>query len=403
MVNLILLTLKSVAYVMVEPFFIGILILVGIVFFIKNRKIVGIQNMIMGDSLDSAINLTLSQIVLGLIGGAIASIILSLLGIVFTRNSFLPVLFIFSLTTLFTKYRFTSLSYTAPILGIISIIFSYLGYEIIDVSIISLISFVGVMKIVEALLIIFDGHRGSIPIFSNKNGKIRGGYVFNRCWMLPIAFFIAYTSNFSTNDGIQLNIPSWWPILNNMYTINIIRTMTVILMPLFCVVGYKSITFTKYKREKSASSGIYSLVNGILVIACAQLGKFGLIGELLAIILCPVINETLFRIDMIREESKESLFISDEKGIVILDIVPYSVADNMGLNPGDKILGLDDENINDEKTIYSKLQSSCNNLKLKVLSKENKIKEIIYTNSENRNAGIVLVPRVVSKEKIIRF
>lgn len=106
---------------------------------------------------------------------------------------------------------------------------------------------------------------------------------------------------------------------------------------------------------------------------------------------------------MIREESKESLFISDEKGIVILDIVPYSVADNMGLNPGDKILGLDDENINDEKTIYSKLQSSCNNLKLKVLSKENKIKEIIYTNSENRNAGIVLVPRVVSKEKIIRF
>lgn len=180
--NLFLFTLESVASMIANPLFISMLILMGIILFFNNKKLTIMQKMIMGDSINSALELTLSQIVLGIIAGTITSLILSYLGVVFNRNIGLVILVLFSISLIFSKNRFFGISYNASILGIASLIFK----KAIEINIGSLFTFVGVINIVNAILVISDGYKGVIPVFSKKDGVIKGGYIFGRCWPLSI-------------------------------------------------------------------------------------------------------------------------------------------------------------------------------------------------------------------------
>ena len=239
--NLIMYTLRSVAYVIVEPSLMLILILLGVMFYMKNKKVTAMQQMIIGDKVNSALELTLSQIVLGILAGVIASLILSHLGIVFKENSGIELLFMISILLMFIKPRFVCFSYSASILGLVSLIFTYFnitttdGTEILRIDIMSLIAFVGVLHIVESILVMLDGEKGAIPVFSNKGGRISGGYALNRYWVLPVAIFIAYaaTSMGSTAGTESISTPSWWPVLRTNDILNVINTMILGLIPFF--------------------------------------------------------------------------------------------------------------------------------------------------------------------------
>ena len=163
--NLFLFTLESVASMIVDPLFISLLILMGIILFFNNKKLTIIQKMVIGDSINSALELTLSQIVLGIVAGAITSLILNSLGVVFNKNVGIVILILFSISLVFSKNRFLGISYTASILGAASLIFS----KIIEVNIGSLFTYVGVINIVNGILVIIDGDKGSIPVFSSKD------------------------------------------------------------------------------------------------------------------------------------------------------------------------------------------------------------------------------------------
>ena len=55
----------------------------------------------------------------------------------------------------------------------------------LNTDILSLMTFVGVVYILEGFLIIFDGSRGAIPVFTKKEDKIVGGFSFNSYWPIP--------------------------------------------------------------------------------------------------------------------------------------------------------------------------------------------------------------------------
>ena len=175
--ELIMYSLRTIARAMVEPTYLMILICLSIIFYIKNRKISMLQKLTIGESIDSPLELTLSQIVLGIIAGAIGSILISLLGITFESNSGIELLFVISLILLFAKPRFVCFAYSGAVLGTISIIFSLLsGYmdkePIIKVSILSLMTFVGILHIIEGFLVMVDGSRGAVPVFRQDENNI---------------------------------------------------------------------------------------------------------------------------------------------------------------------------------------------------------------------------------------
>jgi hypothetical protein len=408
--DLVMYTLRSVAYVIVEPSLMIMLIILGIIFYSKNRKLVAMQKMIIGEEVNSPLELTLSQIVLGILAGILASIMLSYLGVIFDESSGIEFLFMISILLMFIKPRLVCFSYSGAILGVISLIFTYFniqtsdGTVLFNLDIVMLMTFVGIMHIIEALLVMFDGSRGAVPVFSNKQGKILGGYALSRYWILPVAIFIAYKTVSQGALGTEsIGTPDWWPILRYDNVVNIIQSATLSLSPLFGVLGYTSVTFTRRKREKALSSGLFILIYGIVLALVAQLGSFGLAGKILVIIFAPLSHEGMLLLQRKIEEKRVPLFVSSEDGVAILDVVPYSKAHEIGLKAGDRIVSVNDKPINNEADIYTIIKESLNNLNLKIKNRAGEIKEFSLKQENNKRLGVVLVPKFVDMGKIVSF
>ena len=219
--ELLLYTLRTVAYAIVDPMHMFMLVVLGIMFYLKNKRISVIQKMTIGETINSPLELTLSQISLGIVAGAIVSLILSMLGIVFNENSGIEIMFMISVLLLFLKKRFICFAYSGAVLGAISILLGVLSSSTntssyINVNILVLMTFIGVVHIVEGFLVMFDGARGAIPVFSNREEKIVGGFAYNRYWALPIAIFIVLSSNSSSMTTFSLSMPDWWPLINKV-------------------------------------------------------------------------------------------------------------------------------------------------------------------------------------------
>ena len=408
--NLIIYTLRSLSYVITEPSLMIVLILLGVIFYTKNRKIVAMQKMIIGEKVNSALELTLSQIVLGIFAGVFGSIILTYLGVIFDENSGIEFLFVISIVLAFIKPRYICFSYSGAVLGIISIIFTYLnitagdGISLFSLDITMLMTFVGVIHFVEGLLVMFDGNRGSVPVFSNKAGRIMGGYALRRYWLVPIAIFIAYTSTSLGTGGTEsIATPDWWPILRYDNIVNIIQSSILMLMPLFGMIGYSSVTFTRKKKRKALSSGIFISVYGILLAIVAQVAKFGLVGEVIVIVFAPLAHEGMMILQRKIEDRRKPLFVSDEEGIVILEVVPYSIAYDLGLREGDKISLVNGNPINTEADIYTIAKENFNSLEFEVIDRQKNKKNIKFKYVNNTRLGIVLVPRFVDVKKVVSF
>ena len=86
--------LKTVAYAMVNPTQLIMLIALGFIFYKKNKKISVMQKLTLGESVNSPLELTLSQLSLGIIAGAVGSLIIGFLGIMFSKNSGIEFIFI---------------------------------------------------------------------------------------------------------------------------------------------------------------------------------------------------------------------------------------------------------------------------------------------------------------------
>ena len=408
--DLVMYTLKSVAYVIVEPSLMVMLLILGVLFYLKNKKLVAMQKMIIGETINSPLELTLSQIVLGIFAGIIASLMLSYLGVIFSENSGIEFLFMISMLLMFIKPRLVCFSYSGAILGAVSILFAYFGIKtsngnlLFNLDITMLMTFVGIIHIVEALLVMFDGSRGAIPVFSNRKGNIIGGYALSRYWVLPVAIFIAYSVASQGGVGTEsITTPDWWPVLKQDNVIAMISSMMLSLFPLFGVLGYSSLTFTMKKREKALSSGIFILIYGICLSFIAQLAQLGLIGEIIVLIFAPLAHEGMLLIQRKIEEKRTPLFASGEDGLAILEVVPYSKAYEIGLRPGDKIVTVNDKLINTEADIYIIVKESLNNINMKIKDRKGSIKEFSLKQSNEERLGIVLVPRVVDVEKVVSF
>ena len=409
--DLIFYTLRGVAGAIVNPALMSVLFFLGIVLYLKNRNLVMMQKLILGDNINTPLELTLSQIVLGIIAGAIGSLILSALGIRFWQNSGIIYLFMISVILMFIRPRFICFSYSASILGIVSIIIGLLSNfmpslkntDIFNIDIIYLMTFVGVLHIIEGFLVMLDGDRGAIPIFSNKKGKIIGGFSYNRYWVLSIALLMLVLSNNDTSNYITttMQTPNWWPFISGELSEKLLMLTTISIMPLYAIIGYSSITFTKGKKEKVLHSGIVILIYGICLTLIAQIAKFGLVFKILVLIIAPFAHEMMIKIQRDNENKYEPKFVSDEEGLVVLEVVPNGIADNLGIKPGNKLLLVNNNAVNCEADVLIILKENFYNVTFKIKDLQGNIKDIEVKTGKGKRLGMLLVPRAIEeKDKI---
>lgn len=406
--ELIVSTLRAVSYTIVEPSHLIVLFLMGIIFYSKNKRIALMQKMTLGESINSPLELTLSQIVIGIVAGAIGSIFIVLLGIVFDENSGIELLFLLSIIVLFTKKKFIKFAYTGAILGVLSIVFRYIPEYVdmnmffnIDIGV--LVAFIGAMYAVEGVLILLDGGRGAIPIFTKKKEGIIGGFAFNRYWPLPIAIlFIISISNISSAGTVQMEVPNWWPLLNGNSIMKLISTAALVSIPLYGLVNYTEITFTKDKSVKPIYSGISTLIYASSLLLISQLAQKGLVFEVLAVLYIPLGYEILLRLGKVSEEKGKYLYISNDDGIAILDLANTSSAYEVGIRRGDKIVQLNNKTINSEVEAFKILKESILDVNVKVRKVSGELKEY-QVKKKNKRIGILLVPKMVKAEETIHI
>ncbi|QAA34988.1 PDZ domain-containing protein [Clostridium manihotivorum] len=405
--DLAIYTLRSLAYAIVDPQYALILTLLAVMFYMQNRKNAFMQRMILGESFNSPLELTLSQIVLGILAGALGSIILTYLGVVFDKNSGIGILFMVSLLLMFYKPRFFCFSYSAALLGIVTIILNSIYASMnmespLNINVVSLITFVGVLHIIEGILVSFDGDRGAIPVFTNKDGRILGGFALKRHWAIPLALIILMKGTIDTGT-VEIANPSWWPLIQGESFKKIMETAVISLVPFYGVIGYSSVTFTSNKKEKVRGSGVGIFLYGLIMILVGQLGDLGLVFQVVGLVLMPLAHEVMLKYQNVLEQRKEPVFVSDEEGISILDVSPNSPAQSAGVKSGDKILAINEEKVVNELHAYKLIKESYLTVDMKIKNRKGSIKNILINQVENKRLGVILVPKVVNDKDMINY
>ena len=82
------------------------------------------QKLMLGRSIQSPLEMTLLQILIGILGGLIASLLLSILGVTFENSSLIDVILTVSVFSVLYKNRFLKFPYIAAFLGVIGVLVS---------------------------------------------------------------------------------------------------------------------------------------------------------------------------------------------------------------------------------------------------------------------------------------
>lgn len=400
-------TLQNVSYAIVEPSYALILILMGLAFYMKNRKITLMEKLVMGKNTISAFELTISQIVMGIFGGVLVSIILTFLGVSFYESSNIFLIFILSVGLIFVNPKLGAFSYSGSVLGLVSILLFFLSQalnkpnlNVMNLDITNLIIVIAVMHFAEGLLIILDGKRGAIPVFSGRDKHIIGGFAYGRQWVLPmIILLMVQASGADLLSGNAVNTPGWWPLVNHEENLVLFATMIIGALPMYSGLSYKTATFTKSKGKKPVISGALLCVFSIFVLMLSQFGNINKFLDTFLLVLIPLAHEGISRLEKQMELKAKPKYVSTNEGVCVLDVAPNSIAKEMGLCPGDLILEINEEKVLKDEVVFKFLERMPYHIKMYVRGVNGEIK-ILTKNIQDRKEklGFVIVPREVPKQ-----
>jgi hypothetical protein len=419
--SILLSTLRAIAYTLTNFDMALVLVILAVILYRQNKKTTVMQKMIIGDSLNSAFELTISQVVIGIFAGVLASIAITFLGVAFDGNSAVYLIFLISIFFMFWKPKYICFAYSGAVLGFISLFLEliskvYAGVKlnilggsinlsdvnVLKVDIGGLMTVVAVLHIIEGLLVMIDGTRGAIPVFTNRDEKIIGGFALRRNWVLPVALFFIISNASSLGATHNVATPDWWPLIKSSPVTRMAKDAAVSLFAYFGVIGYSTVTFTKNKSEKVVSSGIGILLYGIALLAAAQLAPLGYMYQLLVVVFAPLAHEIMLNIQRYMEVNGTPKYMSTEEGIMVLEVAPNSPASEMGIKSGDMLVEVNSRKIEDEHDILSASKQGQGYISFKLRRGLNRFHEVSYNklNSEKR-LGIVFVPKNAPKEDMM--
>lgn len=408
--NILIYTLRTLAITLTDPYYIFFLAVLVFMLYKRNRKISIMQKMIIGEPLYSPFELTISQLVLGIFAGILASIMMSYLGVIYYGTEVIEILFMTSIFLAIFSPKFICFSYSAAILGALSIILTILYQNagvgentFLRVDIPSLIATVAVLHFVEGILIVIDGKKGNIPVFRKVQGEIQGGFAFKRYWTVPVALFIMINTSLISDLGPTEPMPNWWPIVKTSIPTEILKKSVVALIPFYGMLGYKSNTFTQTKNQKTLMSGLFVIAYSMALFLVAQLAHINIFFQALAVVFAPVGHEAMIRIQAYFENTMEAKYVS-RKGVMVLEVSPNSIGRALGIKSEDTIVEMNGEEVKTEEDISRILNSKPESLFFKVRNLRGEIRKTGKHPYEKGKTGLgmLIVPTKVDKPESMR-
>lgn len=403
---------QAVVSFIYDPDFIinPILILIILIIVSQYKRVIAIQKQMYGGRARSRLwDMVSASMLAGILAGLAGSVIITVLGITFLKlNGLIIVILLSMLLMFFVNPRYVCLSYSGGILSILSLILTTLvahGFldkntqavkfiqNQLDFDVSGLMLVVGIMHLIEAALIKIDGHRDAVPVFMKHKGRLVGGFVMQRLWVIPILFFVmAGTSDIS---GQTVATPHWWPLFGPNLTKEQLRNSLFAATPLLAMLGYSdfSISTPIKKKAKRTSMGLfsYSVILLILAMVSYKIHCFKYIAALFA----PIAHEALILFERYKESTGSPIWSYSEDGVIVVDTIPQSTAERIGIKSGDKLVGINNMPVKSPEDIINILSDYLNYIWIDIINMNGEKRLIEFANYQGRinELGIITVPK----------
>ncbi len=330
--------------------------LIIFIVFIQYYKIGKMEKTTLGINKRSPLLNTFEAILYGLFAGILGSSIFIYLRVIIDSKDFL---FILPLALFLSMLhpRFVCFSYSG---GIVSLISLLLGWPQVNVT--GIMFVVGVLHLVESVLVLLDGSRTRVPVLMERKGEVIGGFSINSFWPVPFIVFV--------NRGIP------YPIL------------------LYAILGYGDFTLSNFPKKKVRESASLLFTFSIILIVLSVLSIYYNLFKYIAVIFAPLAHEIIICLSKYKEKGKSGILTNPIAGLKILDVLPNTVGEKMGLDTGDIILSINGKRIVNKKDLDHIIYYRPKIISAKIFSlkKGIVIKEFISKDEAVDNLGIIVIP-----------
>lgn len=308
----------------------------------------------------------------GLVGGFLGSILAVLVGIDLAGMG-LVYLFATALLLMLIHPRFLCFAYAG---GLVSLAYLFLGFPVINVA--QVMALVAILHMVESLLILLTGHLDPIPIYLKREGYgLVGGFNLQKFWPIPLV--VVMTRDLPTGTA-------WWPTRHGL---EVLTSLTQNLVPVMAILGYGEITTTSEPRFCSRSSAGYLFLFSLILLLLALIAGPYPDLALLPAIFGPVGHEMVVAIGLKKESRRVPLFTKPQEGIMVLDVIKGSWAEEAGIKSRDIILSVNGRKVDSEKELRECLEDE--QLRLLVL-RDKRPRFVSSMVRPRQNLGLILTP-----------
>jgi len=336
-IDIVLMIVKSIPTVFFNPLFWLVIVLV----WFQYQRSAKLEVKLYGREIHPARDKAISAIFFGVIGGIVGSFVLIFIGV---SISDIGLAYVWMLAILFMMIhpRFLCFSYAGGIVSLSSLIF---GFPNIDVA--GLMAIVGILHFIEGILIYLSGYQEATPIFvKNERHGVVGGFTLQKFWPLPIVVLLTLTGQELPEEVIQM--PDWWPLIRPIQqTENIIYVM----FPVVAALGYGDIALAHSPREKSKKSAFYLFGFSSVLLLLAIIASRIKIFQYIAALFAPIAHDLIIHYGRNIEKKAPPMFVVPERGVRVLEVIPNSPAEAMGLKRGDVILSINGIPINTKQEL----------------------------------------------------
>lgn len=378
-VELIILSLQSVLTIIINPLFWVVLFLI----YLQYNKVAKMEKKLLGKEKTTAKKRVLGSLGVGMIGGVLGTIVVSILGVAIQLEDFRFILPL-AIFLMMINVRYLCFSYAGGIISLSSLIF---GFPKVNVS--SIIALVAVLHLIESILIWIDGHKNPTPIFieHDKYGTV-GGFTLQRFWPIPFAVLLVGLSRVS-----DINLPdwNWWPLFHSVNLDNISIHPVVVIAAL----GYGDIAITSSPKEKSKKSSLRLAAYSIVLLILAGISSYIYAFKFIAALFAPVAHEGLIIYSQKEEKSRMPIYKKHHRGLTVLDIKNDSIAEKMGIKPGYIMLKANNYSVNEKEDLLYVLNQFPTYLWIEAIDEKGENRILEYTDYLNgiNSLGTIIIPK----------
>jgi hypothetical protein len=271
------------------------------------------------------------------------------------------------------------LSIFVPSLSFNNLLVSNLIKDITNSPLLVMAILLSVLTFAEGLLILRKGHAHTSPkLIKSKRGKRVGTHEVKKLWMVPVLLLIP-------GDAIT-SLIEWWPVIKTPFT-----TFSLLVVPFG--VGFHQQVQASLPKAAIQQTGRRVLLLAI-VVAGLTVGAYWLpVLAIVAAVVAMVGREYITVRQKMLDDDKVSFFATNEKGMVILGVIPNSPAEKMSLKVGEIIIKANGNKVRNEKEFYEALQVNRAYCKLEVLDYNGEVRfaQRAQYDNEHHELGLLFV------------